>query len=248
MQYFYHNTIKKYTVAVSHLINDIWIQKKDKDGNIAKEIKVPITYYGKTKFYDYLNSIHSDIHTNNMIPGTISASMESLVPRIGFNDDAPVYDPMRKKNNTLYYISEDESLEIGESVPYNIPWNLSIITRDKNDMNQIVEQLLTIFTPYVSIDVIEIPELGITSKIAIQLDGVIYENDIEHSGEDGNRNLTTTINLTLKGHFYPRIKDTALIYHIQTNLLNKDTAELIATLDHEYNQLTEIVTSTITEY
>jgi hypothetical protein len=208
MEYFYHNMIKKYLLAVTYIFKDIHVKKYDSDRLLQKDFRVPITYAPKTKLIAYLNNTQSEE----------VAGIAQLVPRIGINDLAPEYAGQRKRQDALYYTSNDKVYDMPEGVPYDIPYEVSIITRSKDDMNQILEQVLTIFTPDVVVSVNEIPELDLTSDISILLETVAYENVNEFAEEDYGRELVATISLRLRGSFYPRISDAGLIEAIKINM------------------------------
>ncbi len=47
---FYNESLRKTVVAFGSLFDEIFVQRRDSDGNTAKKILVPITYAPKEKF------------------------------------------------------------------------------------------------------------------------------------------------------------------------------------------------------
>ena len=52
---FYHGTIRRLVIGFGTLFNDIHIQRKDSDGNVVLDYKVPFAYGPKEKFIARLN-------------------------------------------------------------------------------------------------------------------------------------------------------------------------------------------------
>ena len=210
MQYFFHNIIKKYIIAFSYLINDIHVQKFDESNQLQKDILVPITYASRMKTFTWVNAKHS-MEINDVGLGIV-------LPRISFVDDAPIYDPTRKRSDTLEYGNYNNY--VGEPVPYNIPINISIFSKTKDDMYQILEQFLTLFTPDITITVEEVANLGIINDIIIQLESINYSNSDDLTGTDEDRILITDMTFTLKGWLYSRVKESKIIYTVNLDLFN----------------------------
>lgn len=248
MQYWYHNIIKKYTVAMSYIFNDIHVLKYDDAGELQKDITVPITYYGKEKMISYINEVHSDFNTyDQSVESNYELKIGQIVPRIGFIDGAPVYDSARKKSQTQIIMSDDRQYEIGSPVPYNFPFDVSIYTKRKDDMNQIVEQILTLFTPDLVLTINEVPELGIKSNCPVILNSVTYNNTVEFGKED-NRVLITDLSFTLKGHLWPKVVENpdqkGIIHYIITNFKSTDCQEYYEKLVVDWKRINTITTST----
>ena len=88
-QYYYHEIIRKTVISFGTLFNEIYIKKKDKDGNYISEIKVPLAYGPTQKF---LARIEQQPELNKPIQITL--------PRISFEMTSIQYDSTRKANVT----------------------------------------------------------------------------------------------------------------------------------------------------
>lgn len=225
MQYYFHNTIRKYMVAVGSLFNDIHVTKTSTASTVEKDIIVPIEFGNKSRLYQNIQSANS-----NMYDGSTLATFGVVLPRIGYIDESPVYDSMRKRNNTTRYYDDNYDFEIGEPVPYNFPFIVSILTKNKDEMNQIIEQILPNFNPDVVLTINDIPELGIKTDVSIQLDSIGYANDSEFGQADYDRLLSTDINVTVRGWLYPIITDAKIIELITIRAKDYVTSSIFETI------------------
>ena len=75
---FYNETIRKTVVAFGSLFDEIFVVRKDSDGNVSKRIMVPISYAAKEKFIRMFNEFP-------LTKGqTDSAGIASILRRMGF--------------------------------------------------------------------------------------------------------------------------------------------------------------------
>ena len=142
---FYNESLRKTVVAFGSLFDEIYVQRRDSDGNTTKKILVPITYSPKEKFirmldeYPLLKGEDSDVHIGQVLP------------RMGFNITSINYDPTRKRNTISKRYGETDTTGVFErqyaEVPYTVNFSLAIVTRTMDDALQIVEQILAYFTP-----------------------------------------------------------------------------------------------------
>ena len=92
---FYNETIRRTVIGFGSLFDDIYIKRKNKDGTVAKEILVPITYSAKEKFlrmlreYPLLKGASTNSHIGN------------ILPRMGFSITSIDYDGSRKRNTII---------------------------------------------------------------------------------------------------------------------------------------------------
>lgn len=241
MTHFYFQMAKKYVVAFSHLINDVHVQRLDSEGALIRDIRVPITFAGKSKMayvLEYRNSTQSD---SPITAGTI-------LPRIGFIMTGMTYDATRRRNA----LNEIPIGDTGETFiysgnPYNFTFDVAILAKNQDDLMQIVEQISTQFSPDVSLTVNEIPELGIQRDVSITLDDVNLSSSVLEFSEEDDRVLTADMTFTLRGFLYRPSANATLIEAINTTIKNSTTEETIVTIDHQYNELTEDVDTTVTE-
>ena len=135
---FYNESLRKTVVAFGSLFDEIYVQRRDSDGNTTKKILVPITYSPKEKFmrmldeYPLLKGEDSNVHIGQVLP------------RMGFNITSINYDPTRKRNTISKRYGATDTTGVFErqfaEVPYTVNFSLAIVTRTMDDALQIVER------------------------------------------------------------------------------------------------------------
>lgn len=238
MQYFYHNMIRKYIISFAHLFSDVKVQRKNDSDVLLEEIKVPIIYATKRKMYYELKQHPQDAPL---------ALVNTYLPRMGFFISGMQYDPTRKYNNTVdFEFTNGEKLNYS-GVPYNFNFELSILTKNQDDLYQIIEQVCPLFTPDRTIIIKELT--GIDRDVSVNLDSVNFSSIYEY-GEDEERTVSVDMTFTLKGQLYPKIQteSDALIELITMNYTFDDVdndPSVIVTVSQE--SPTYSIIKTITE-
>lgn len=225
--HFYYNLTKKYIVMFSQLIDEIYVERVNNLGTLIKQIKVPISYASKQKLFNYI------------LRETGSGDVEKVstyLPKIGFNITSMVPDRIRAENPLdMNYISDDGSIEsfIYSGVPYNFTIDLSVWTKNFDDLYQIMEQLVTFFQPDYTVAVKEIEEYGITRNVSVILES--FSPNIETELDETTMRLVSyDFQFVLKGHLYPPSSTGKLITLVTLNQFEKDTLQKLSTISHEY--------------
>lgn len=187
-EYFYNEIFRKTVVGFGTLFNNIHIVTKDDSGGTASKIKVPLAYGPTQKFLARLRESSSDL--NNPVQITL--------PRLSFEMTGITYDSSRKSTTTQTFLSKSssDSKEVKKTylpVPYNVNFDLGIISKTNDDALQIVEQILPYFQPSYSISINLVNDIQEKRDIPIILNDVIMQNDYE-----GNFSSRTAITYTLK--------------------------------------------------
>jgi len=226
---FYHGTIRKYVASFGTLFNNINVQHIDASGNVAKTIKVPLSFSPKQRWYTKLNQEQTFIaeRADTSNPEGNVYAVGNVLPRMGFNIVSYTYDSTRK-TNTLHqhinYTDEDELNWSYQRVPYTFGFELYVASKKYDDYLQIIEQVLPFFTPEFSIAVDEIPELDLTSDINIVFTGLSPE--IEYEGpKDSDQRIEATLSFDLKGYMYKPVTSQQTVISQEINLYswNPDT-------------------------
>lgn len=236
--HFYFDTIKTYIIAMSHIFDNIHVIRSDSAGIDVKNIKVPLTYSGKTKLF---YKLQQDQDRN----------VSTILPRISFMFDRMERDSERSTlySNTIKFISEDGINEEFQYNPisYNFHFSASIWTKYADDIFQMIEQISSFFDPDFCITVQEIPALNITKNISILLNDIDLQ--VDNDFEEDDRIITADLTFTLKGFIYKPISSSSLIRHIKVNMRddNTDAKDVVETIEHRWNALTSEIDTTITE-
>jgi len=196
--YYYHEIIRKTVVSFGTLFNNIYVKHKDGVNANLTETKVPLAYGPAQKF---LARIEQQADLNKAV--TLS------LPRMSFEMNSISYDPTRKVSITQTFKTTDDNNKIKKvfmPVPYNLGFELNIMTKLNDDALQIVEQILPYFQPAFNISVELIDSIGEKRDIPIVLDNISFQDDYE--GDFSTRRaLIYTLNFTAKTYLFGPIAD-----------------------------------------
>ncbi len=210
-QYFYNQSTRNVVVAFGTLFNTIQLHKKDGSGNIVQSMKVPLAYGPKQK---WLSRLTEDPNLNKKVAVTL--------PRIGFEISGITYDPTRKLQKTIKVKKVADGIDTDQvksgfmPVPYNINFELYVLSKNSDDALQIVEQILPFFQPDYTVTMKEIPELDIIRDVPIILNSVGYEDDYEGSFTS-RRSIIYTLSFTAKYYMYGPVTASNVIRKVQVD-------------------------------
>lgn len=193
-EYFYHEILRNTIISFGTLFNGIEIHSKDSNDDTFSIVKVPLAYGPIQKF---LARVEQEPDLNKPFQITL--------PRMSFEFTGLSYDTSRKLNQTQSFIaksSEDSTIKKAYMpVPYNMEFELNIMTKLNDDMLQIVEQILPYFQPSYTLSVNLVKTLGEKKDIPIILNSISMSDDYE--GDFTNRRaLIYTLRFTAKTYLY----------------------------------------------
>ena len=198
-EYFYHEILRKIVVSFGSLFNEIEIRKKDASGDTFSVIKVPLAYGPTQKFLARLEQSPD-----------LNKPVQMTLPRMSFEMNGINYDPRRKASNTQQYIigSGADASKAYLPVPYDINFELSIMTKLNEDMLQIVEQILPYFQPSYNLSVKLVESVKETRDIPIVLNNINMEDSYE-GDFSSRRALIYTLQFTAKTYLFGPIDSNA---------------------------------------
>jgi hypothetical protein len=201
--HFYHEIIKKNVKAFGTIFNNIQIEKRDPDTNaVIRQEKVALAYGPKSKF---LARLDQDPSTERKVSITM--------PRISFEMTGISYDPSRKTSPIQKYMKKDGADTVTVQympVPYNLEFELGILSKNQDDALQILEQILPFFQPSFNVTINLIPEMNEKKDLPIILDSINYEDDYEDDMMR-RRAIIYTLSFTLKTYMYGPVTDAQII-------------------------------------
>lgn len=215
--YYYHEIIRKTIISFGTLFNDIHIRHSDGDGNSVSDMKVPLAYGPVQKF---LAKITQQSELNKPIQITM--------PRMSFEMTSVQYDSTRKSSLIqTFKTCEDgtKAKKVFMPVPYNIGFELNILSKLNDDSLQILEQILPYFQPHFNLTVDLIDSIGEKRDIPIILESVSFQDDYE-GNFDTRRSLIHTLQFTAKTYLFGPIANSSdgLIRKVQVDMYtNTDT-------------------------
>ena len=195
--YSYHEIFRKTIVAFGTMFNNIEIRRQD------EVMKVPLAYGPKQKFLARLDQN----------PDPTNKRVQITLPRLSFEIAGVSYDPGRKVSPTQkikFKKDVNENKNAFMPVPYNINFELAIISKNQDDGLQIIEQILPYFQPHYNLSVKLATTIGETKDVPIVLQDINYEDDYE--GDFANRRaIIYTLQFTAKTYLYGPVTDSKTI-------------------------------------
>jgi len=211
--HFYNESIRKTIIGFGTLFNNIELRRKDKDGVTQQTIKVPLAYGPVEKF---LARVEAEPNLDQRRPTQIQ------LPRISFEMKGISYDAARKLGPTQVCRTPkpgdtEKSYSHYMPVPYNLDFEVSIISKNNDDAVQILEQILPFFQPYFSITINMVAETDEKKDIPILLNNVSIQDDYEGDFRV-RRTIIYTLTFTAKSYIYGPITTSDVIKKVNVDI------------------------------
>ncbi len=198
-EHFYNEIFRSVIIAFGSLFNGIEIHKKDANDDTFSVIKVPLAYGPTQKFLARLEQ-----------QADLNKPVQMTLPRMSFEFTDLQYDPVRKATQTQAFHpvtdSGTKTKKVFMPVPYNMGFELSIMTKLNDDALQIIEQILPYFQPSYTLPIKLLGELREVVNVPVQLENVSMEDDYE-GNFDTRRALVYTLRFSAKTNLYGPISD-----------------------------------------
>ena len=202
--YSYNEIFRKTIVAFGTLFNNIELRRS------TEVMKVPLAYGPKQKFLARLDQN----------PDPTNKRVQITLPRISFEINGITYDSSRKVSPTQkikFAKDTDENKNVFMPVPYNLSFELGIISKTQQDGLQILEQILPFFQPHYNLSVKLLPDVGETKDVPVTLTSVDYEDTYE-GDFSARRAIIYTLQFTVKTYLYGPITDSKTIKKVITDM------------------------------
>ena len=217
--FFYHEIIRKTVIAFGTVFNDINVRHQDKTGKDISNIKVPIAYGPRQKFLARLQQ-----------QPDLNKAVQITLPRMSFEMTSIDYDSTRKAGVTQTFKAQDgkKFKKVFMPVPYNLGFELNVMTKTQDDSLQIVEQILPFFQPGFTLTIDLVKQIGEKRDIPLILQNISFTDDYEGNYET-RRALIYTFTFTAKTYMFGPIADSTdgLIRKVQLDYYsdtNRQTA------------------------
>ena len=219
--YYYHEIIRKTIIAFGTLFNDIHVRHTDQAGNAAGELKVPLAYGPSQKFLARLTQ-----------QADLNKAVQITMPRMSFEMTSIDYDSSRKSSLVQTFKTCDDGSKVKKvfmPVPYNIGFELNVLSKLNDDSLQILEQILPYFQPHFNLTIDLVESIGEKRDIPIVLESINFQDDYE-GNFDTRRALIHTLRFTAKTYLFGHIADSSdgLIRKVQVDMYsdtNRKTAK-----------------------
>ena len=214
-EYFYHEILRKTVISFGTLFNGMVIKHTDSSDNTVSEVKVPLAYGPMQKFLARLEQ-----------SADLNKPVQMSLPRMSFEFIGLNYDSSRKVTTTQQFVTIGDQKKAYMPVPYNMAFELNIMTKLNDDMLQIVEQILPYFQPSYNLSVTLVGDISEKRDIPVVLDSVTMNDDYE--GDFSTRRaLIYTLRFTAKTYLFGPIADASkdLIKKVSVGYLAGATGE-----------------------
>jgi hypothetical protein len=230
-EYFYHEILRRTIVSFGSLFNDITIKHTNSSNETISSIKVPLAYGPTQKFLARLEQVPN-----------LNAPVQMTLPRMSFEFTGLTYDSTRKITTTQTFLSSitSDKTQPRKSympVPYNMEFELSIMTKLNDDMLQIIEQILPYFQPSYTLSVDLVQTIGEKRDIPVVLESISMQDDYE-GDYSTRRALIYTLSFTAKTYLFGPISDVSKdiiekvsIGYIAGDRTNSPTREISYSVD-----------------
>lgn len=219
--HFYHGNTRKIIVAFGTLFNNLIATRDD-----GKNIKVPLTYASKEKFYlTYKQNV------------ALNRAANMVLPRMGFIITDVSYDPERKTSSIGKFharSSDNTHKKMYNPVPYDINLQLSIYSRNMVDGLQVLEQIIPFFKPSFNITINELEEMNVLRDIPIILETISHDDTSEGDVNDEFRLLRWDIDFVVKANFYGPIQEQKVIKKVYVDYHTPVDGKYTDKIDERY--------------
>ena len=191
--YTYNKIIRKCVIGFGTLFNNIECRKENKDGSVYSRMKVPLAYGPRQKF---LARLEQQADLNQKVAIT--------VPRLSFEMTGISYDSARKLAPTTLTLKADTNNAVKKQftpVPYNIDFELNVISKTNDESLEIMEQILPVFQPSFQMTIKLVDSMNDFRDVPIILNSVSYSDDYEGTFDDRKITLIT-MQFTVKAYIF----------------------------------------------
>lgn len=208
-QIFTNGAVRKYVIFFGSLFNEIYLTRDDSEGDREQTMKVPLNFGPKEKFLARLQG-NPDLDREIAIQ----------LPRMAFEVMNIAYDPTRKLTSTGMIkvpdpVSPNKSHYTYNPIPYNIDFNLYIMTKNLEDRFRIIEQILPFFNP----DFVGTLNLANDTEYNVPLIlNSVDSTDTYEGPFTERRALISTLSFTLKGWVFGPIRCGSVITQAEINI------------------------------
>ncbi len=194
-EYFYNEILRRTIISFGTLFNSISIKHEDTSDNVVSVVKVPLAYGPTQKFLARLEQSPD-----------LNKPFAITLPRMSFEFTGLTYDPSRKVSTTQTFTVKDpndgsESKKSYMPVPYNMQFELAVMTKLNDDALQIVEQILPYFQPAYNLSVELVESIKEKRDIPVILENVTMQDDYE-GDFTSRRVLLYTFRFTAKTYLF----------------------------------------------
>ena len=221
-EYFYNEILRRTIISFGTLFNGLTIKTTNSDEDVVNITRVPLAYGPTQKFLARLEQ-----------QADLNKATAMTLPRMSFEFTGLTYDPSRKVSTVQQFVvkNPDDESEIKKAympVPYNMSFELAIMTKLNDDALQIVEQILPYFQPSYNLTVELVGSINEKRDIPIVLENITTQDDYE-GDYTTRRVLLYTLRFTAKTFMFGPVSSATkdIIKTAKINYISGDSRSTI---------------------
>lgn len=200
--HFQNELIRKYVILFGTLFNNIYITRDSSTAEKVQNFKVPIAYAPREKY----------LAMTSQKPEHKSKAIQ--LPAMSFEITGMQQDPSRRfLRKNVYHSSGRNTFE---PAPWDIEFQLNIMTKTDFDASKIVEQCLYYFNPDWTVSAQLIEGIERSWDISIVYNSVTHQ-DVYEGDFTQRRALIWSINFTMKAWLHGPVSERKRIKFIKIN-------------------------------
>ena len=197
--YFFKDEIRNVTVALLDMFNALKVYRKDKNGNVAKIIDVPVKFGPAEKYFLFQMQRESGKKYYVTKPSiqVEFTNLEYDSERVtGPNELRQFYEDVIETSASEQFWSDVQPS------PWNFNYTVQIQTESMSDMSQLLENILPGFNPSLHLRVKEFNFMNIERNMKVQINGGVSFDYPQEMSEEDSRFINATISLTVNAYLY----------------------------------------------
>jgi len=190
----FHNSIRKYTLALLETFGNLKIQKSGTTDNpVYKKIPIKYTYREKMRQFD-------EVQEQQLLSGNYN-----ILPRSSLTLTSIIKNQERQSNKFNKIATNEFGNFLFNAVSFDFAYDIAILCRGMNEASSIIEQITSRFNPTYTLKINEIPNQITPTSVPIQLVEIDVQG--EEYEEISTNIVTVSVSLILKGNFYSPIEN-----------------------------------------
>ena len=213
--HFYHAILRKSVAVFGTLFNDIKVVRRDNNGIVKDQQRVPLSYGPKQKFLARIDQ------QANLDDPKIALKL----PRMSFEITNMSYDTTTKTSalNTITTSTTPTTRStVGQVTPYVVDMQLNIMAKNQDDALQIFEQIVPYFQPTYTLSVKFVDGLDKSFDVPITLTAINLQDDYEGDFST-RRSLIYTLDFSMKVKFFGPAAEKGIVTTVSTDINQSDT-------------------------
>lgn len=223
---FYFRHLANLNTIFGTLFNNIRICRTSANKKKTQLIKVPLYYAKKNKL---ISAVIQDQYK--------AKPVQTVFPILSFSRNSNFTFDENRQLRTTNPIQKG-GYSSTQPAPYNIGFDLNIVSNNQEDVCMILEQILPFFQPDYIVKVDMLPEsLGIKRDVVIRLESISEDDEGVFGDLPSSLIYMTTLSFVLETYFYPPSKPYTQIKWVKADLFDMNDNDKFVTLSTRINPL-----------